>query len=174
MKSNEVVSPDKAANYLRLGKAHVVVRWAEARLRNNPHDLQSRELLARALWATGAHRALLDQLAILIDQNPYEPGYHALRGAVLEAQGFTGEAIKALSRARTTEAIERIELLESMQKEQIESLMELNPEARAAFRADLRRACETYGFAFAPPQESRRKDLSKRAVVRMSDWVRPS
>jgi tetratricopeptide (TPR) repeat protein len=56
------------------------------------------ELQARILWKQQDFKALVRTTNLLIFLNPFEPGYHSLRGMSLRALGMYGEAAKALER----------------------------------------------------------------------------
>src|SRR5580700_1569148 len=53
------------------------------------------ELLAKAQWQSGVYDELLQTLSRLIRLNPYEPGYHALKGAALQCLGRYDDAIRS-------------------------------------------------------------------------------
>jgi tetratricopeptide (TPR) repeat protein len=60
--------------------------------------LAALELHARILWKQQDFKSLVRATDRLISLNPFEPGYHSLRGMSLRALGMYGEAAKALER----------------------------------------------------------------------------
>jgi hypothetical protein len=64
---------------------------------SNDH-LAALEVQARLYWKQQDFRGLIRTTAKLITLNPFEPGYHSLRGMALRALGLYGEAAKSLER----------------------------------------------------------------------------
>lgn len=88
---------------------------------NNPDHLPALEILARAQWRCRQDLAALETLARLIQLNPYEPGYHYLKGLVLQSGHQFQEARIAYERclsmgecAETEAARTAISSLESL------------------------------------------------------------
>ncbi len=92
------------------------------------------ELLAKALWQTCEFEHLLPLIDRLIVLNPYEPGYHSLRGLALQALGRYGEAARALARA--PESANALANLQDWQAGIIASLIQEDAVFRAAYAQD--------------------------------------
>jgi len=141
----------RAEFLLSSGDPKQAICCARAILRSDASQVGALEVLAKALWQVSRHDELLATLSTLIRLNPYEPGYHALRGAVYQAQGHTGEAIKCFSRAGDSEtASASIEELRDWQGTLIADLLRDDLVFRAHYAQDAESACRARGFEFMP------------------------
>ncbi|MCB8931913.1 MAG: hypothetical protein M9921_02350 [Fimbriimonadaceae bacterium] len=78
---------------------------AKRRVAADPTHLGHLEELARLQWSDGDCSGLIDTLRRLTALNPFEPGYHFLRGAALQCLGMFGDALTAYDRcARFTDS----------------------------------------------------------------------
>src|SRR5437868_6340463 len=93
----------KAELCLKIGQVDRCVAETQSILADDPSHVAALEVLAKALWQAGDCDALLATIDRLLELNPYEPGYHSLRGAALQSTGKLGEAVRAFSRAEGTE-----------------------------------------------------------------------
>lgn len=123
-------------------------------LEEDPKHLGALEVRARLLWREGEVSSLLSTLDTLIEMNPYEPGYFALRGAALQSIGRSGDAIRAYERCIAMggdheDAKAQLETLTQWQTEEIEQLTLSDRVFAAAYAQDPRKACESRGFAYA-------------------------
>lgn len=143
---------DRAERALNRGEAGRALADVTKLLTRDSRHLGALEVLAKAQWATGQYADLQGTLDRLVTLNPYEPGYHALRGAVCQQLGRCGEAIRAYRRAveqdrswasRVSDAVRE---LESLQAGLIADLHREDPVFRAAYRRDPVAACRQRGF----------------------------
>lgn len=131
---------------------------ARAVLRKDPEQLGALEVLAKALWQLARYDELLITLSTLIRLNPYEPGYHALRGAALQSLGRAGEAIKCFGRVadRSDTAAAAVEELRRWQQDMISDLIQEDPLFRAQYEQNPVEACQARGFDLLPECEPTR------------------
>src|ERR1051326_8661847 len=94
----------RAEYLLSTGDAKAAIACTRFILRRDPTQIGALEVLAKGLWQLSRHDELLVTLSSLVRLNPYEPGYHVLRGAVYQTLGRTGEAIKCFGRAGESSA----------------------------------------------------------------------
>jgi hypothetical protein len=107
------------------------------------------EIKAKAEWATLQFTDLLSTLNTLTRLNPYEPGYHHLRGAAFQCLERFEEARLAFERAGACSgAREAATELEIWQAGEIERLLELDLVFRTEFRRDASAACARRGFKY--------------------------
>lgn len=74
------------------------VQLALRRVADDPTHLGHLEELARVQWSEGDCLGLIDTIRRLTSLNPFEPGYHFLRGAALQCLGLFGDALAAYER----------------------------------------------------------------------------
>jgi Flp pilus assembly protein TadD len=104
------------------------------------------EVMAKCLWRTEDFVQLervTNQLTVL---NPFEPGYHSLRGMALRALGRYGEAAKAL--ARDPQAAAQLTDLEAFQATLVKDLLASDPTFAASYNQDAEKALQERGFHF--------------------------
>jgi tetratricopeptide (TPR) repeat protein len=138
----------------RLGMHAEARRFAELAIERDPEHLGAMEALAKALW----HSRDFDSLTTLIDRllamNPYEPGYHALRGSVLYAKGQYAQSLESYERSLSLPGGEfihdaPIRSLVEQQRALQAQLMQDDPVFRASFRRDPHAACKEQGLPAA-------------------------
>lgn len=154
---------------------------ARAILAKDPNHLGGLELLARACWRAGDFERGLDTLRHLIRLNPYEPGYHYLRGSALQALGHYGEAIRAYSRCLESDsdslrqqAASAIRELERWQEGVIAELIATDRVFRADYQQDPMAACKRRGFAFCAEDTTAAVQLATTRELEAATYVRPS
>lgn len=140
-----------AERHARLGESEEAIRIAADVLAQDPKHLGALELTARAQWKIGEYESLLATLRQLVATNPYEPGYHALRGSALQCLGRYGEATMAMERAKSlTGQREALAELREWQAGLIADLIDSDPIFRTHYRQDPVAACAQRGFHIAP------------------------
>jgi Flp pilus assembly protein TadD len=117
------------------------------------------ELLAKAQWTLGENEELLETLTVLTRINPYEPGYHLLRGNSLRNLGRYGEALRAFVRAGDADgARDAVAELSALQSNLVLQLLDEDRVFRAQYAQDPDRACAARGFEF-------------RSETKIRDWT---
>ncbi|HWA82272.1 MAG TPA: BTAD domain-containing putative transcriptional regulator [Fimbriimonadaceae bacterium] len=164
----------QAVQALRMGDGDRAVALANEILVSDDTHAGALETLARAQWQLGLYDELLGTLGRLIRLNPYEPGYHALKGATLRSLGRHGEAIRSFVRGGTTPgASEALEELRAMQADLVQNLLREDPVFRAHYTHNPEEACEERGFEFGSESKIRQLVLSD-AASRATLLTRPS
>ena len=168
-------------SHLERGQYADAAKAAQKVLRNDPAHLGGLELLAKAQWRSGDYEGGLDTLRHLIRLNPYEPGYHYLRGMALQSLGLYGEAIRSLSRCVGSEpaslaasAAASIRDLEAWQEGLIAELIKSDLRFRAEYALDPLRACHDRGFAFAAEDIAVPSHIAASNPTAAVVWDRPS
>lgn len=140
----------QAETALANGDARAAAKLVRTLLRRDPDQLGALELLAKAQWRLADYDGLMGTLATLVRLNPYEPGYLALKGAVHQAQGRTGEALRCYARAGEGDptAADAIIELRAWQETLIADLLQTDPVFRMEYEQDPARACTARGFDF--------------------------
>jgi tetratricopeptide (TPR) repeat protein len=142
----------QAETALGLGRLEVARGEAESALRIDPIHVGALELLAKVLWQQGEYGGILEAIDRLTRQNPYEPGYFALRGAALQALGRYGDAIEAYSRCAqlsvdpprsVTMALAE---LHAWQQAMLREMLRDDAVFRAEFARNAEEACRHRGF----------------------------
>ena len=165
----------RAEFLLASGKPKAALSAARLILRGDASQVGALEVSAKALWQLARYDDLLATLRTLVRLNPYEPGYHALRGAVFQALGRTGEAIKSFARAaeHSETASASVEELRDWQGTIIADLLRDDEVFRTHYAQDPDAACRARGFEFLPDYKAKESWLAKpqaQAVV----FTRPS
>lgn len=149
-------------------------------LQSDPNHLGALELLARAQWRNGEFEAGLDVLRHLIRLNPYEPGYHYLRGSALQSLGHYGEAVRAYSRCleSDSESLRRsaatsICELEGWQETVIAGMLQTDSQFKTDYAIDPQAACQRRGFAFASTDAAISAKLAAVSPQAVIAWDRP-
>jgi len=142
----------RAEYLLSAGDPENAILASRGILRGDPEHLGALEVLAKALWQLSRYDELLVALESMVRLNPYEPGYHGLRGAVYQALGRTGEAIKSFTRAGADSetANAAIEELRDWQTSLIADLLRDDVVFKAHYAQDPEAACQARGFEFMP------------------------
>lgn len=166
---------------LETGNYAAAIGCARQVLDRDPNHLGGLELLARAFWRAGQFELSLDALRHLVRLNPYEPGYHYMRGGSLQALGHYGEAIRAYARclesdsdALRSSAAVAIRELERWQEGVIAELLVSDRVFRADYRQDPMGACNRRGFAFCAEDVHFSAQLAANRESPMETWIRPS
>lgn len=133
--------------------------------------LAALELLARLLWKQQDFNALVRITNRLISLNPFEPGYHSLRGMSLRALGKYGEAAKAL--ARDPNAAKQLLDLECFQAALIKDTIKHDQVFAAKYAKDPIRALTDMGFYFKE-REAALAWVSQQVNASKSDHQRES
>lgn len=150
---------------------------AAARLivKEDASQIGALEVSAKALWQLARYDDLLTTLRTLVRLNPYEPGYHALRGAVYQALGRVGEAIKAFARAaeHSETASASVEELRDWQSTLIADLIRDDQVFRTHYAQDPDAACRARGFEMLPDYKAKESWLAK-PQAQAAVFTRPS
>lgn len=118
----------------------------------SPTHLGVLELESKIRWKRQEFREVLACTNDLLTINPFEPGYHSLRGMALRALGFYGEAAKAL--ARDPRATAQLEDLEAFQAKLVRDLIREDQIFSAHYEKDASKALELRGFYFTEPESA--------------------
>jgi tetratricopeptide (TPR) repeat protein len=159
---------------LRAGLAEEAIEIASEVLKTDDANIGALETIAKAQWQIHEYSDLLATLNRLIRINPYEPGYHALKGAALQCLGRYGESIRAYLRGGDTPgARESAEELRAWQAQLVQSLLQADPVFKAHYSRNPEEACRARGFEFRSESRIRQwfmSDDSARATL----FTRPS
>lgn len=155
-------NPHSRSEISRRRRTALLVRKAEGHLLRNELDLASGliqnvlsetpdhlgalEVQARLLWKLEDFRALVRTTAKLIALNPFEPGYHGLRGMALRALGLYGEAARSLS--KDPNAVQQLADLEAFQATLIKDTIKHDAVFAAQYAKDPVKAVAEKGFYF--------------------------
>jgi len=149
-------------------------------LRRDPDHVGALELQARLQWRCGELEHLLSTLSRLLELNPYEPGYHYLRGSALQCQGRFGEALTSYARckhmgssAHAKDAEEAIEALRECQLQALGQLLRDDLVFRSHYAQDPQAACAMVGIELREEPSQKIVYPSAEASMAMA-WSRPS
>jgi len=147
-----------------LGRAEVLLQSRDATaacklakkiLRADRTHVGALEVLARSLWQMQDFQELIAITRRLIKLDPYNPGYHMLRGATFQCLSMFGEATKCYARATAhgnspdaDRSMQLISELRDWQANLLSTLLEEDPAFRAAYSRDPQAACQSKGFEF--------------------------
>lgn len=130
-------------------------------LRRDRTHVGALEVLARSQWQQQRFNDLISTTRRLIRLDPYNPGYHMLRGAAYQCLGMFGEATKAYARAGNDSpdgdrSFKLIVELREWQANLLGTMLSEDPAFRAAYSRDPKAACQSKGFEFmeTPPPSS--------------------
>ncbi len=157
---------------LTVGDAKGCAREARQILASDPTHVGAMEVLAKALWQSCEFTELLPVIERLIVLNPYEPGYHSLRGAVYQALGRYGDAVRSMERGAKTDDGRAIREIQEWQADLVAVLLQEDTVFRAHYAQDPERACLDRGFAFESTPQSERWLSEKQIPAQM--YTRPS
>lgn len=136
-------------------QATAALRIARQILRKDRAHVGALEIVARGQWQLQKFELLIATTRHLIKLDPYNPGYHMLRGAAFQCLGMFGEATKCYARAnaedksgKQTRSLELISELREWQAGLLSTLLEEDATFRAAFSRDPQAACQSRGFEF--------------------------
>jgi len=136
----------KAERLLSIQDASTAISILESLLEEDANHVPALEIAARAYWQLQDLVKVVDLTDQLIRINPFEPGYHGLRGLALRALGRYGEAARALSRDPL--ATEALHELEGFQAELVRNLLEADPAFAVQYAKDPMIALADRGFYF--------------------------
>ena len=129
-------------------------------LRRDRSHVGALEVLARSQWQQQRFEDLISTTRRLIRLDPYNPGYHMLRGAAYQCLGMFGEATKAYARSSSgndspdgDRSFKLIVELREWQANLLSTMLSEDPAFRAAYSRDPKAACQAKGFEFmeTPP-----------------------
>jgi tetratricopeptide (TPR) repeat protein len=165
----------RAEYLLSIGDAKAALSCSRSVLRDDRSQIGALEVAAKSLWQLARYDELLLTLSTLVRLNPYEPGYHALRGAVYQALGRTGEAIKSFARAGngSETASASIEELREWQSALIADMLVDDVVFRIHYAQDPESACRARGFEFLPNYSAGESWLAK-PQAQLAAFTRPS
>lgn len=156
------------------------IEAARQRVAEDPTHLGNLETLVRAQWNEADYSGVLDTLRRLLALNPFEPGYHFLRGATLQCLGYFGDARGAYERCAqdagsgmAKEALAAIHEIDRWPAEVVARLAEVDPTFRALMREDPVAAHGSLGFD-APGTPPRPLAWVAADTNAASEWRRPS
>lgn len=139
----------RAEAALKAGDLALAAVLAEDILRVDANHLAALETYAKALWSAGRYEQVVAATDKLLSLNPYEPGYHALRGAALHALGRYGEACESYDRSsELPHCAEALRELQTWQARLLLDLLQTDPVFKVSYRQNPRAACEARGFRF--------------------------
>lgn len=145
----------RAENFLQGRDAVAAAKLARKILRSDRSHVGALEVLARSLWQQQKFDELITITRRLIRLDPYNPGYHMLRGVAFQCLNLFGEATKCYARATANgnspdadRSMQLISELRDWQANLLSTLLEEDPAFRAAYSRDPQAACQSKGFAF--------------------------
>lgn len=136
----------RAESLLPLQQASNAIPILESILEEDANHVPALEITARAYWQLQDLGKVVNLTDHLIRINPFEPGYHSLRGLALRAMGRYGEAARALS--RDPQASEALHELEGFQAELVRNLLESDAVFATQYAKDPLVALTDRGFYF--------------------------
>ncbi len=134
---------------LTMGDASSCADQAREILAQDKDHVGALEVLAKALWQTCEFSELMVVIDRLMELNPYEPGYHSLRGAAYQAMGRYGDAVRAMVRGNGSDGGQSLAELQDWQADLVAALLQEDSVFRAHYSQNPERACLDRGFAFA-------------------------
>ena len=136
----------KADRHLSRNEFEQASSLVDCVLSESSDHLAALEVQARLFWKQQDFRGLVRTTAKLITLNPFEPGYHGLRGMALRALGMYGEAAKALE--RDPNAAKQLLDLECFQAALIKDTIKHDTVFAAKYAKDPVKALTDKGFYF--------------------------
>lgn len=136
----------KAERHLLRNELEQASSFVSAVLSETSDHLAALETQAKLQWKQQDFRALVRTTARLIILNPFEPGYHGLRGMALRALGLYGEAAKELE--RDPNAAQQLLDLECFQAALIKDTIKHDQVFATKYAKDPVRALTEKGFYF--------------------------
>ena len=158
---------------LSSGDVKQAATLAQQVLDEDSKHLGALETLAKSLWRSSRFNEVVAAAEKLLALNPYEPGYHALRGAALQALGRYGEAIECFDRSRELPgSLDSLRELQDWQGGLLSEMLASDPVFRASYAQNARSACEAKGFKFI--QEKSQDQWHTTQFDRTWSYTRPS
>lgn len=142
-------------------------------LAQSPTHIGAMEALAKAYWRLSDFESLLPLIERMVALNPYEPGYHALRGGALQGLGRYGDAVRSFERSSDPSSQAAIDELHAWQYQLIAALLSSDSEFQLAYARDPQAACESRGFSFAGTENRPRVRIPE-LIERDRSFDRPS
>lgn len=136
----------RAERHLTLNEFEQAGSLVRSVLTETSDHLGALEVQARLQWKTEDFKGLVHTTAKLIALNPFEPGYHSLRGMALRAIGLYGEAAKSL--ARDPNAAQQLQDLEGLQASLIKETIKHDQVFAAQYAKDPVKALTEKGYYF--------------------------
>jgi tetratricopeptide (TPR) repeat protein len=134
---------------LKTGQAQHAADLAGGILEEDSKHLGALETFAKSLWRASRFEQVVAATDRLLALNPYEPGYHALRGAALQALGRYAEAIECFDRSRDLPgSVDALRELQIWQAGLLSELLSADPVFKASYAQNPQKACEAKGFKF--------------------------
>jgi len=146
-------------------------------LADDSRHLPALELKIKCQWRLGQYEAALDGLGKALALNPYDPGYHFLKGDCYQNLLCYGEALDCFERCRqgddpelAAQAEVRLKGLEEWQSGLMGELLRSQPQLAARFRKDPGEI-QKYGFR---PADAQMTESVLARLASPSMWARPS
>jgi tetratricopeptide (TPR) repeat protein len=157
---------------LKLGDAGRASELAQDILEEDSTHLGALETFAKSLWRSGRFEQVVAATDKMLSLNAYEPGYHALRGAALQAMGRYGEAVQCYDRSRELpNSAHALRELQIWQAGLLSEMLQTDPVFKASYAQNPEAACRARGFHFA---EQTAGTWAPPAFNRSWSYTRPS
>jgi len=146
-------------------------------LASDPSHLPALEVKSKALWRMGQFDAALKSLDKAIALNPYDPGYHFLKGDCLHSLMLNSEALEAFERCRScangnlaAQTEVRIKALQDWQSAVAGELACSDGDFRRQFELNPVAAMAQLGFRVSSKQAT----VQAKSLQIPGIWARPS
>jgi len=141
---------ERAEGDLASNRVELAEERAQRILSADPMHVGALELSAKCQWRLSHYGPVVSTTERLIRLNPYEPGYHSLRGAALQALGLFREAIRHFRRSielgEDANATHSVIFLEECQRSLVDEMLQNDEAFRDAYRRDPVAACMSKGI----------------------------
>lgn len=144
---------------------------------SDPAHLPAIELKVKSQWRLGLYEPALEGLSQALALNPYDPGYHFLRGDCCQNLLRYGEALDAFERCRlgddpelAAQAEIRLKGLEDWQSTLLDELARCEPNLVHQMNADPT-TLRDYGFR---PRQAEMTESVRTKLASATIWARPS
>ena len=171
----------RAESLLQSRDSAEAAKLARKILRADRGHVGALEVLARSEWQQQKFEDVVSTTRRLIRLDPYNPGYHMLRGAAFQCLGMFGEATKAYARStengQSPDAQRSLLLIAELRDWQaglLSTLLAEDPNFRAAYSRDPRAACQSKGFEFIETQAAVNAWVQQESVSTSQINARPS
>ncbi len=146
-------------------------------LADDATHLPAIELKIKCQWRLGLYEDALQGLDQALSLNPYDPGYHFLKGDCHQNLLRYGDALESFQRCRqgddpdlAAQAEVRMKGLEEWQASLMDELLRSQPQLVAKFQSDPAELL-SYGFR---PCEAKMSETVMARLASPSMWARPS
>jgi tetratricopeptide (TPR) repeat protein len=157
---------EQAESDLASNRVQMAEKKAQRILCADPDHVGALEISAKCQWRLGRFEPVVATTERLIRLNPYEPGYHSLRGAALQALGLLREAIRHFRRSielgEDANSVNSVIFLEECQRSLVDEMLQNDEAFRDAFRRDPVAACLSKGIHL--PVQALRADVGPLTV----------